>query len=107
VRPPAAALPTRAANPDPAAAPVTGRNSASVLPVRVPMAQLPDTQAAPPRAGVQPAPPAVPASRGEPDPDAVGSTLARFYGGVRKAEAEDAVQTSAVPAGSRIEEEQQ
>jgi signal transduction histidine kinase len=83
------------------APPVTAGTSASGLPVRVPMAQLPDTKPS------QRAQPVAPPTREEPDPDAVGSTLARFYGGVRRAEAEEAAQTSAVPAGPRIEEEQQ
>jgi hypothetical protein len=70
------------------------------------MAQLPGTQPSP-RPAVPAAPPATPPNRGEPDPDAVSSTLARFYGGVRRAEAEETAQTSAMPAGARIEEEQQ
>jgi hypothetical protein len=42
----------------------------------------------------------------EPDPDTTGTVLSRFYGGVRRAEAEDEVTTSAAPAGPRTEEEQ-
>jgi signal transduction histidine kinase len=69
------------AGPVPPSTPVTGGTLANGLPVRVPMAQLPDAAdrtvpiAAPPRF--------------EPDPEAVGSMLARFYGGVRRAEAEE------------------
>jgi signal transduction histidine kinase len=62
----------------PPAVPVTGGVSASGLPKRVPMAQLPGDAA----------PPVLPTQRTEADPDAVGSTLSRFYSGVRRAETE-------------------
>ncbi|GAA4683048.1 sensor histidine kinase [Phytohabitans rumicis] len=65
----------------PPAKPVTGGTMANGLPVRVPMAQLPDAADMPV--------PVVPPPRFEPDPEAVGSMLARFYGGVRRAEAEE------------------
>jgi hypothetical protein len=63
--------------------PVTGGTTERGLPLRVPMAQLPAPDAASRRV--------VPAQRADLDPEAVGSALARFYGGVRQAQAEDAV----------------
>jgi hypothetical protein len=70
--------------------PVTAGTSGAGLPMRVPMAQLPGTDVAPP-----PAPPeeeTVPVPAGlpprpyaEPDPERVGSTLSRFYSGVHRA----------------------
>lgn len=55
------------------------------LPVRVPMAHLPQATV-----------PAQPArqtmTRDDPDPDAVGGMLSRLYGGVRRAEAEETTQ---------------
>ena len=66
---------------------MTGGISASGLPVRVPMAQLPVADG--------PAP-VVPAQRAESDPDAVGSTLSKFYSGVRRAESEETTDLSAV-----------
>ncbi|WP_245736749.1 sensor histidine kinase [Micromonospora pattaloongensis] len=79
--------------------PVTGGVSASGLPMRVPMAALPIvTESASP---TSPAP-----TRREPDPDAVGSMLSRFYGGVRRAEAEDTTEITLAPAVRRGEEEQ-
>ncbi|GAB3076558.1 hypothetical protein GCM10027186_36430 [Micromonospora schwarzwaldensis] len=67
--------------PAPARTPVTGGTNERGLPVRVPMAQLAavSSPAGPDRAAV----------RHEPDPDAVGGMLSRFYGGVRRAEAEE------------------
>jgi hypothetical protein len=62
----------------PPAVPVTGGVGVGGLPKRAPMAQLPGDGA----------PPVLPAQRTEADPDAVGSTLSRFYSGVRRAEAE-------------------
>jgi signal transduction histidine kinase len=90
---------------EPATGPVVAGRSASGLPVRVPMAQLPGAQQAVRGRPEQPATPNGPGPRDEPEPDAVGSTLSRFYAGVRRAEAED-IHTSAAPAGPRIEEEQ-
>jgi signal transduction histidine kinase len=93
-----------AAAPAPPEVPVIGGTTARGLPVRVPMAQLPAEEAAGaangPGGGVPPRP------ADEPDPDDVGSTLARFYGGVRRAEAEETTQQPAVPAGPRGREEQ-
>jgi hypothetical protein len=78
--PPAASGP---GGPTPPSVPITGGTMANGLPMRVPMAQLPDV-------GEAPRPVAsVPAARAEPDPDAVGSMLSRYYSGVRRAEAED------------------
>ncbi|MCW3840002.1 nitrate- and nitrite sensing domain-containing protein [Micromonospora yasonensis] len=67
--------------PSPAATPVTAGTNERGLPVRVPMAQL--------AAVTDNARPAGPAPRHEPDPDAVGGMLSRFYRGVRRAEAEE------------------
>ncbi|MGW5669623.1 nitrate- and nitrite sensing domain-containing protein [Micromonospora sp. NPDC003776] len=67
--------------PAPAATPVTAGTNERGLPVRVPMAQL--------AAVTDTARPAGPAAREDPDPDAVGGMLSRFYGGVRRAEAEE------------------
>jgi hypothetical protein len=53
------------------------------LPVRVPMAQLPDNQLKS-AAASSPKP-----AEAEPDPTHVGSVLSRFYGGVHRAAAED------------------
>jgi HAMP domain-containing protein len=78
--PPAASGP---GGPTPPSVPITGGTMANGLPMRVPMAQLPDVGDAP-----RPAVP-VPAARVEPDPEAVGSMLSRYYSGVRRAEAED------------------
>jgi hypothetical protein len=58
---------------------VTGGTSARGLPIRVPMAQL--RPGGPPPAAARPA--------ADPDPDEVGSTLSRYYRGVRRAEAEE------------------
>ncbi|GAB3270910.1 hypothetical protein GCM10027452_46580 [Micromonospora halotolerans] len=66
--------------PPPAATPVTGGTNERGLPVRVPMAQL--------SAVAQPAA-ANRSGRAEPDPDAVGGMLSRYYSGVRRAEAEE------------------
>ena len=67
--------------------PVTGGVGPGGLPVRVPMAQLPGDGRPP-----------VPAQRPEVDPDAVSSILNRFYGGVRRAEAEEPTDPSSAPA---------
>jgi hypothetical protein len=77
--------------PAPPEAPVTGGITVGGLPVRVPMAQLP-VEEAPPRAVGR-----VGAPHDEPDPDSVGSTLSRFYGGVRRAEAEESTDQTAAP----------
>ncbi|WP_233600844.1 MULTISPECIES: nitrate- and nitrite sensing domain-containing protein [Micromonospora] len=67
--------------PPPAATPVTAGVNERGLPVRVPMAQL--------AAVTDTARRTTPQARPEPDPDAVGGMLSRFYGGVRRAEAEE------------------
>ncbi|MGR6320829.1 nitrate- and nitrite sensing domain-containing protein [Micromonospora soli] len=66
--------------PPPVETPVTGGTNERGLPVRVPMAQL---------AAVTETAPSPHAPRHDPDPDAVGGVLSRFYGGVRRAEAEE------------------
>ncbi|GAA4440543.1 sensor histidine kinase [Phytohabitans houttuyneae] len=78
--PPAATGP---GGPTPPTVPVTGGTMANGLPLRVPMAQLPDVGEAPRPAAH------IPTARVEPDPEAVGSMLSRYYSGVRRAEAED------------------
>ncbi|GGL94162.1 sensor histidine kinase [Micromonospora yangpuensis] len=83
---PAAAPPER---------PVTGGTNARGLPVRVPMAQL--------SAVTQPARPVEAAPRHEPDPEAVGGMLSRFYSGVRQAENEETTEMIMPPAGVRSE----
>jgi signal transduction histidine kinase len=80
-QPGAARISTPIADAAPPATPVTGGISASGLPLRVPMAQLPK--------GTETAPPPVPAARPELDPETTGGMLTRFYGAVRRAEAED------------------
>ncbi|MEV0427840.1 nitrate- and nitrite sensing domain-containing protein [Micromonospora sp. NPDC050495] len=67
--------------PQPAATPITGGTNERGLPVRVPMAQL----AAVTESGAA----KQPAARHDPDPDAVGGMLSRYYSGVRRAEAEE------------------
>jgi hypothetical protein len=71
------------AGPTPPSVPITGGTMANGLPLRVPMAQLPDVGEAPRPAA------RIPTARVEPDPEAVGSMLSRYYSGVRRAEAED------------------
>lgn len=71
----------------PPVTPITGGTLASGLPVRVPMAQLP-------QAADAPTVPFTPPPRVEPDPEAVGNMLTKFYGGVRRAEAEDNVEVN-------------
>lgn len=69
------------------------------LPMRVPMAALPvDTEL------TSPTPPEP--LRYEPDPEAVGTMLSRFYGGVRRAEIEDTTEMTLAPVDRRGEEEQ-
>ncbi|MDG4765684.1 nitrate- and nitrite sensing domain-containing protein [Solwaraspora sp. WMMD406] len=92
-RGPVAPLPP---TPAPAVVPVTAGTSSKGLPVRVPMASLPVA-----------AEPPVPAPRDEPDPDAVSSMLSSFYGGIRRAEAEQTTEMTLAPVGRRGEEEQQ
>ncbi|SCL19824.1 Signal transduction histidine kinase [Micromonospora pallida] len=77
----------------PPAIPVTGGVNRRGLPVRVPMAQL--------AAVTQSAPPAAPAPRHDPDPDAVGGMLSRLYSGVRRAEAEDDTREITMPDDTR------
>jgi hypothetical protein len=90
------AQPTGALPAGPPKVPITGGTNERGLPVRVPMAQLPaDNGGSPGDRTVT-----LPAQRIELDPDAVGGALSRFYGGVRKAEAEDVV-VPVVPAGQR------
>jgi HAMP domain-containing protein len=74
---------TGPSGPTPPSVPITGGTMANGLPMRVPMAQLPDVGDAP-RAAAH-----VPTARVEPDPEAVGSMLSKYYSGVRRAEAED------------------
>ncbi|MEH1128181.1 sensor histidine kinase [Micromonospora sp. CPCC 206061] len=88
--PPTGAEPELGSTPPPAT-PVTGGVLASGLPARVPMAQLPDQAGAPA--------PSAPQGLPEPDPEAVGSMLARFYGGVRRAEAEETDTAARLVAG--------
>lgn len=95
-RGPVAPLP---ATPTPPLVPVTAGISGGGLPVRVPMAALPVAS--------EPSVPVVPPYRVEPDPEAVSSTLSRFYGGVRQAETEKTTEVTLAPAGHRGEEEQQ
>ncbi|WP_323373781.1 sensor histidine kinase [Plantactinospora alkalitolerans] len=82
----------------PPAVPVTGGIKPSGLPIRVPMAQLPVKS--------EPVRPRTPVQREEPDPEQVAGTLSRYYGGVRRAEAEDTIVIPMAPAGARSEEEQ-
>jgi hypothetical protein len=83
----------------PPAVPITAGMNANGLPIRVPMAQLP--------AVTESATPVVPAARQEPDPEAVGGMLSRYYGGLRRAEAEDTTEIMMPPAGARSEGKQQ
>ncbi|MGC5331219.1 nitrate- and nitrite sensing domain-containing protein [Micromonospora sp. DT62] len=87
--------PVPGASPTPPAVPVTGGTNERGLPVRVPMAQL--------SAVTRPARPEQPAVRHDPDPEAVGGMLSRFYSGVRRAEAEDTTEFSMPPGGVRTE----
>ncbi|WP_327028976.1 nitrate- and nitrite sensing domain-containing protein [Micromonospora sp. NBC_01740] len=87
--------PVPGASPTPPAVPVTGGTNERGLPVRVPMAQL--------SAVTRPARPEQPAVRHDPDPEAVGGMLSRFYSGVRRAEAEDTTEISMPPGGVRTE----
>lgn len=87
--------PVPGASPTPPAVPVTGGTNDRGLPVRVPMAQL--------SAVTRPARPEQPAVRHDPDPEAVGGMLSRFYSGVRRAEAEDTTEISMPPGGVRTE----
>ncbi|HEX2772112.1 MAG TPA: ATP-binding protein [Micromonosporaceae bacterium] len=96
-QPGAASAPTSLADAAPPATPVTGGMSASGLPLRVPMAQLPK--------GTEATPPPVPAPRPELDPEATGGMLTRFYGAVRRAETED-TETVTAPIGARRGREQ-
>ncbi|RZU76910.1 signal transduction histidine kinase [Micromonospora kangleipakensis] len=86
---------TLGVTPPPAETPVTGGTNERGLPVRVPMAQL--------AAVTRSARPDEPAPRHEPDPDAVGGMLSRFYGGVRRAEAEETRVLIMPPVGDRSE----
>ncbi|MEV7231278.1 nitrate- and nitrite sensing domain-containing protein [Polymorphospora sp. NPDC051019] len=84
----AAAAPVAGADHRPAPEPFrpTVVRNANGLPVRVPMAHLPSETESPA--------PAAPRPYTDPDPDAAGSTLSRFYGGVRRAEAEETTEMS-------------
>ncbi|MEV4759518.1 nitrate- and nitrite sensing domain-containing protein [Micromonospora sp. NPDC049559] len=93
---PAAPVQGALGTPVPPQVPVTAGTNASGLPVRVPMAQLPGVSGAAPT-------PAVPAPRHEPDPEAVGGMLSRYYGGLRRAEAEDTTEITMPPAGAHSE----
>ncbi|MEQ4299831.1 nitrate- and nitrite sensing domain-containing protein [Plantactinospora sp. B6F1] len=81
----------------PPAVPVTGGTNANGLPIRVPMAQL--------RVKAESARPRPPVQREAPDPEQVGGMLSRYYGGLRRAEAEDTMVIPMAPAGARTEEE--
>jgi len=81
----------------PPAVPVIGGINSRGLPIRVPMAQLPGSTGS--------ARPRVPVQREEPDPEQVGGMLARYYGGIRRAEAEDTMVIPVAPAGAGSEEE--
>ncbi|MDR7277853.1 sensor histidine kinase [Catenuloplanes atrovinosus] len=70
------------------AAPVTGGTNSAGLPMRVPMAQLPDGQGTPAPAGRAPE-----RKVAELDPEATGTTLSRFYSGIRAAETEETENT--------------
>jgi signal transduction histidine kinase len=94
--PPTGAEPELGSTPPPAT-PVTGGVLASGLPARVPMAQLPDQAENP----APSAPPGLP----DPDPEAVGNMLARFYGGVRRAEAEETTDTAARLVAGHVNQE--
>ncbi|MFU8873138.1 nitrate- and nitrite sensing domain-containing protein [Micromonospora sp. SL4-19] len=91
--------PVRGVTPAPATTPVTAGINERGLPVRVPMAQL-----AP---ATRPGRPAELVPRHDPDPEAVGGMLARFYGGVRRAEADETIEMFMPPAGVRSEGGQQ
>ncbi|MET7417779.1 nitrate- and nitrite sensing domain-containing protein [Dactylosporangium sp. NPDC005555] len=71
--------------------PVTAGTSASGLPIRVPLAQLPGDTGQANRPDVTQ--PLVVASHTEPDPASVSSMLTRFYSGVHRAANEDEVPT--------------
>ncbi|MCX4388214.1 nitrate- and nitrite sensing domain-containing protein [Micromonospora peucetia] len=79
-------------SPTPPAVPVTGGTNERGLPVRVPMAQLSAVSR-----------PVQPAVRHDPDPEAVGGMLSRFYSGVRRAEAEETTEIFMPPGGVRSE----
>jgi hypothetical protein len=49
--------------------------------------------------------PVVPASLAEPDPEAVGAVLSRFYGGVRRAESEETTEMAVARSAAASEEE--
>jgi hypothetical protein len=80
----APAEPSKPAAPAPRQ-PVSAGTSMAGLPIRVPMAQLPGDSAVP----AQRAPEQPPKVAHEPDPSQVSSVLSSFYGGVRRATAED------------------
>ncbi|MEH0935308.1 sensor histidine kinase [Micromonospora psammae] len=86
---------TGGSTPAPPATPVTAGTTERGLPVRVPMAQL--------AAVTESARPETPAVRHDPDPEAVGGMLSRYYGGVRRAEAEETTEIILPPAGVRSE----
>jgi signal transduction histidine kinase len=89
--------PPPASTPAPPAVPVTGGINERGLPVRVPMAQLSAvTDAARPQPRHE-----------DPDPEAVGGMLSRFYSGVRRAEAEDTTEIVLPPDGGHSEGGQQ
>jgi hypothetical protein len=72
-------------------APVTAGTSASGLPIRVPLAQLPGDTGQTSMPDVTQ--PIMVASHTEPDPASVSSMLTRFYSGVHRAANEDEVPT--------------
>jgi hypothetical protein len=87
----------------PPAEPVTGGTSASGLPLRVPMAQLPADQPGRPGAAAPTGAARGVAPRPEVDPETTRSTLAAFYSGVRRAENEETTDLS----GYRVPWEQE
>ncbi|GAB7047033.1 sensor histidine kinase [Catenuloplanes indicus] len=84
------------------AAPVTGGTNSAGLPMRVPMAQLPDGQGGPAPAGRAPE-----RKVAELDPEATGTTLSRFYSGIRAAETEETTENTGSHAAIRWEGDRQ
>ncbi|WP_051798037.1 sensor histidine kinase [Catenuloplanes japonicus] len=85
-------------------APVTAGTNSAGLPMRVPMAQLPDGQG-----GATPTPAGRAPERkiAELDPEATGNMLSRFHSGIRAAETEDSTENTGSPEAIRWEGERQ